>query len=199
MGFIKLNRRYFLISSLFAFVAFFLKFLPGIFIFNRFPSFIFIRPPGTTDDAIFLNRCIRCRACANVCEAGCIKFFTLSDSSELVGTPYLSPRQRSCNLCMNCTDICPTGALVPIERDIEVIKTSVLMGEAEVITTNCLSFNGRVCGVCHDACPTAAIQLLDHAQPTIQLDLCIGCGRCEEWCPQYPTAIKVRRKDLNYA
>ncbi len=155
-----------------------------------------LRPPGTENENDFLKKCTRCRACANVCEAGCIRFFTLSESLRLAGTPYLEPRKRACNLCMNCTQVCPTGALKPIEKDIKEIAAGVKMGGAVVVESNCLSFNGRICGVCHDACPVSgAIKLESPAKPIVDLDLCIGCGRCEERCPQYPSAIIVKRKE----
>jgi ferredoxin-type protein NapF len=167
--------------------------------FRKKPNINFLRPPGTTDENVFLSLCIRCRACANVCEAGCIKFFSLLETTESAGTPYVNSRLRACNLCMNCTNVCPTGALDPIVRELEAIKENVAMGKAAVIESNCLSFNGRTCGVCYDACPVKAILLFERAKPRVIDELCIGCGRCEERCPQVPTAIIVRRAALNPA
>ncbi len=160
---------------------------------RRRPPFRYVRPPGAGPEERFLADCIRCRACANVCQAGCIRFFTLLESPRLAGTPYLNTRLRSCNLCMNCTHICPTGALSPIERDMDEIARHVRMGTAVVVKTNCLSYNGRICGVCHDACPLKgkAITLVPRAKPVVDEDHCIGCGRCEERCPQFPSAIMV--------
>ena len=198
-----LNRRLLLTSIFFiitgALLQFF-KFFDFIFQKNEI-NFRFVRPPGSRAESKFLSECIRCRACANVCEAGCIKFFSLSDGFNLAGTPYLNTRLRACNLCMNCTQICPTGALKPIERDIEAISKEVSMGVAEVIPSNCLSFNGRICGVCHDACPLPgkAIKLVTRAQPEVIADACIGCGRCEERCPQTPAAIIVYSKEQSHA
>ncbi len=165
---------------------------PKSFAFKRY-----IRPPGTENDDHFLKNCTRCRACVNVCEAGCIKFFTFLESPRLAGTPYLDSRQKACNLCMNCTQVCPTGALKPIEKDLEEIKKNVRMGTAYVSETNCLSFNGRICGVCRDACPVkgTALKLGIKARPIVDPDYCIGCGRCEERCPQNPSAIVIRRKE----
>ena len=114
----------------------------------------------------------------------------------MAGTPYINPRMRSCNLCMSCTQVCPTGALEPIPMDLEVIKEKVDMGLAVVVKSNCLSYNGRVCGICHDACPVAAIKLEPVAKPVVIEDVCVGCGRCEERCPITPNAIPVRRKDI---
>lgn len=160
----------------------------------------FIRPPGAGSESDFSLSCIRCGACANVCEAGCIKFFDHSAGLALAGTPYLLARQKACSLCMNCTKTCPTGALKSIERDLEEIKKEVRMGTAVVIEDHCLSANGRVCGVCHDACPLKgeAIRLKPVAKPVIDESVCIGCGRCEERCPQTPTAILIERKGSSH-
>jgi MauM/NapG family ferredoxin protein len=192
-----LSRKNFLLATI-TVVAVFLINKMGFFIKLEKPKFSFLRPPGTTHEQNFLDRCIRCRACANVCEAGCIEFFSLTDSIEIAGTPYVNSRLRACNLCMNCTQICPTGALEPIERELDDIKSEVRMGTAYVVEEHCFSFNGKICGVCKDACPVNAITL-DRAKPTVIPSICIGCGRCEERCPQTPTAIFVERKDLKHA
>ena len=171
------------------------------FIFKyQTPKFSFLRPPGTESEDEFLSKCIRCRACANVCESGCIEFFSLKEGVLFAGTPFLNVRTKSCNLCMNCTQVCPTDALKTILREKEEIKKHVKMGEARVIESHCLSTNGRVCGVCHDACPLKgeAIILKPIAKPIVDQDICIGCGRCEERCPQFPAAIIVERKETTY-
>jgi len=175
-----------------------LKFLTKFF--KKFPLIAFLRPPGAGDEDLFLELCVRCRACANVCEAGCIKFFALSESLAYVGTPYLFARTRACNLCMNCTQVCPTGALTPIVRDMKVISQEVKMGLAKVEELTCLSFNGRVCGICHDVCPLKgkAITLKSPARPVVH-EACIGCGRCEEHCPQTPSAIRIEPEGARIA
>lgn len=154
-----------------------------------------VRPPGAgDDDRAFMSRCIRCGLCGTVCENGCIRYFGLEESSRGALTPFLDVRRRSCTLCMRCTQICPTGALQPIEDDREEMLEHVAMGTAVVDPQRCLSFLGRVCGYCHDACPfpTEAIKLEPPARPLVQ-DACVGCGRCVEECPQNPTAIDIRR------
>ena len=155
-----------------------------------------IRPPGAAhDDAQFRAACIRCGLCGVVCENACIRFFGIDEAIHGMLTPYLDVRQRSCTLCMKCTAVCPTGALTKIPEEMESIETSVSMGIAKVDPDRCLSYLGRICGYCHDACPlpNKAIQLIPPAKPRILVDGCVGCGRCVEFCPQTPTAIDVFR------
>ncbi len=155
-----------------------------------------VRPPSASqDDAEFRAQCIRCGLCGTVCENGCIKFYGLDEPQHGVGTPHLDVRRRSCTLCMRCTAICPTGALRKIEDDLTVIADTVRMGTAVVDSDRCLSYLGRVCGYCHDACPLPerAIRLVAPAKPVVIEEGCVGCGRCVELCPQNPTAIDVWR------
>lgn len=150
-------------------------------------------PPTAKTPEDFYQRCIRCFRCGEVCTAGCIEFHPTWADPRIAGTPYIEPRKVGCNTCMACTQVCPTGALTPVSRDDEqAVVDAVDMGTAYVDEGICLSFLGRVCGVCHDACPFpgVSIRLLSAAQPEVLAD-CVGCGRCEERCPQVPAAIRV--------
>lgn len=154
-----------------------------------------VRPPtASADDSAFQRACIRCGMCGTVCQNGCIRFFDTSADEHGGLTPYLDVRRRSCTLCMRCTQICPTGALVPVADDKPTITRTVRMGLAVVDPDRCLSYLGRVCGYCHDACPIAgvAIKLVPAAKPHVLADGCVGCGRCVEFCPQIPTAIDIK-------
>jgi ferredoxin len=135
--------------------------------------------------------------CGTVCSNGCIRYFGLDEPGHGALTPYLDVRQRACILCMRCTQVCPTGALRPVEEDLSTIAREVEMGTAVVDPDRCLSYQGRICGVCHDACPlpNEAIRLVPKARPHVLSDGCVGCGLCVERCPQSPTAIDVRRLD----
>ena len=147
-----------------------------------------------TSVASKLPACVVC-LCGTVCENGCIKFFGLEENEHGIFTPYLDVRRRSCTLCMRCTNICPTGALTPVPEEAQAISVNVRMGVAVVDPDRCLSYLGRVCGYCHDACPYpgTAIRLVPPAKPVVIEDGCVGCGRCVELCPQSPTAIDVFR------
>lgn len=162
----------------------------------RASGYDLVRPPtADLDDARFQARCIRCGLCGTVCQNGCIRFFGLDEDTHGALTPHLDVRHRSCTLCMRCTNICPTGALTPVVAELEVIAETVRMGVARVDPDRCLSYLGRVCGFCHDACPLPgkAIRLTPPALPVV-LDGCVGCGRCVEMCPAHPTAIFVDRR-----
>jgi ferredoxin-type protein NapF len=159
---------------------------------NRQP----IRPPtASLDDKTFRAACIGCGLCGTVCENGCIRYFGVDESEWGSLTPYLDVRRRSCTLCMRCTEICPTGALTAVKRDLKVIGKEINMGLAVVDPDRCLSYLGRLCGYCHDACPmpSNAIKLIPPARPVVLADGCVGCGRCVEMCPSTPTAIDVYR------
>jgi ferredoxin len=154
-----------------------------------------VRPPtADADDAVFRRRCIRCGLCGTVCKSGCIRYFGIDEREFGSLTPYIDVRARSCVLCMRCTQVCPTGALSATEEDLESVAARVRMGTAVVDADRCLSYQGRICGYCHDACPLPgrAIRLVPAGKPVVIADGCVGCGRCVELCPQSPTAIDVK-------
>jgi len=156
-----------------------------------------VRPPTAgDDDGRFVAACIRCGLCGTVCENGCIRYFGLDEPRWGALSPYLDVRERSCTLCMRCTQVCPTGALSPVEAELEVVKREVRMGLAVVDEARCISYLGRICGYCHDACPLPgeAIRLVPKAKPLVLTEGCVGCGRCVELCPQQPTAIDIWRE-----
>lgn len=152
----------------------------------------YLRPPGALKEEDFINRCIRCNQCAEICPNNCIKFFGSENGLESHGTPYITPREKACILCMKCGDVCPTGAIQPIKRQLEPIVQQVNMGVARVDKQLCLSWQGKSCGVCYRACPLSdvAIKVGFMEQPEV-LDACVGCGLCERSCIQVPQAIKV--------
>lgn len=138
-----------------------------------------LRPPGALDEPSFLARCIRCTRCSDVCRPGAIRLFPPGEG-EQSGTPYLLAEERGCNLCLECIDACPAGALAPVER-----KEDARMGTAVVDERLCVSLNGTgVCGACHTACPLRNRALTQDYRnaPVVHPDVCVGCGLCEEAC-----------------
>ena len=152
----------------------------------------FLRPPGAIPESDFLRKCIRCGLCADTCPNQCIKYFDLG-SGRKSGTPYIVPREQACILCMKCNNVCPSGALRPVERELDDIRTNVRMGVAVLDTNLCYSYNNRSCGVCYRACPLQdlALKVGFLERPILIQENCVGCGNCERICYHYPQAIRV--------
>ncbi len=165
-----------------------------------------IRPPGSVEEAEFLERCIKCDQCINACPTNVLQPATFAEGGvEAVWTPVMRFTIAHCQLkCNLCSEVCPTGAI----RRISVAeklgegpyaeKGPVRLGTAFIDTTRCLPWANQIpCVVCEEVCPVApkAIQTYDEEardvfgelvvlnKPFIVPDLCIGCGICEAECP----------------
>ncbi len=138
-----------------------------------------LRPPGALPEEEFLARCIRCDLCSEVCDTRCIEILPLR-AGKAAGTPVIRAWRRGCDLCLECTQVCPSGAL---RRGLA--KNEVRMGTAVVDERLCVSHNGTgACGACHTVCPfrnEAITQGIRNA-PTVHPEHCTGCGLCEEAC-----------------
>lgn len=143
----------------------------------------FLRPPGALSEPDFLEKCIRCGLCGDVCPNQCINYFDLG-AGKNAGTPYIVPREQGCMLCMKCTQVCPSGSLQPIERELEDIQAKVKMRRAVLDPNLCYSYNMRTCGVCYRACPLqdVAMKIGMYEQPILIAENCVGCGNCERIC-----------------
>lgn len=165
-----------------------------------------IRPPGSLAEAEFLERCIKCEQCINVCPTNVLQPATLKEGGiEALWTPVLNFNIAHCQLkCTLCSEVCPTGAI----RQIGVAEKlgegryrdqgPVRLGTAFIDTSRCLPWANQIaCVVCEEVCPVApkAIQSIDEEvkdvfgamvvlnKPFIVPDLCIGCGICQAECP----------------
>ncbi len=148
-----------------------------------------LRPPGTLHELLLQKHCIRCGKCVEACPADAI--FPLDASwGAAAGTPAIDARKRPCVLCtgLQCTHVCPSGALLPVYSN-----NDVMMGKALVDEAACLTHRGEPCTVCKDHCPqSGALSFDDAGKLRVTEDYCVGCGLCERYCPTEPQAIRVQ-------
>ena len=159
-----------------------------------------LRPPGIQGERDFMARCIKCGRCVLACPYKCIHAAGVN-AGEKTGTPAINPREQACRLCADypCVNACPTGALRSVSNE-----TDVHMGTAVIDNDLCIAMLGNRCEVCYRACP-----LIDRAitidyrmregdaihavfAPTINADVCTGCGLCVERCVVSEPAVAIR-------
>jgi formate hydrogenlyase subunit 6/NADH:ubiquinone oxidoreductase subunit I len=140
-----------------------------------------LRPPGALkDDAAFVEACIGCGLCGEVCPPRCILFHR-RDGGSLVNTPYINPEITACILCDTCMEACPTEALTETPRE------EIDMGIAQIDRTACYPWVDRgICGACVAICPLGdkaiGFKMWGQYRPIVKQG-CVGCGLCVEVCP----------------
>lgn len=178
------------------------------------PARDLIRPPGASGiESDFLDACIRCGQCLKVCPTEALQPAEARFGLAGLFSPHVVPRTGHCEYdCTLCGQVCPTGAIPRLTHD---VKISTVLGKAMFDTTRCLTWAGhKECGRCEAYCPIPdkAIHFKEQAftdadgqetsvqLPYIVMDLCIGCGQCENICPvDGPAAIRVYRKEYTLA
>jgi ferredoxin-type protein NapG len=174
-----------------------------------------LRPPGVGTEAELMALCTGCYLCGEVCPPQAIRFPARVSGAQAPllrapgamarqgfvepvwsgsPAPYILPWIRSCTLCMDCTEICPTGAIEPIEESREAIEREVRMGVARIDRKLCLPWTGvSWCGACYTVCPLkgTAINVDYRDRPSIVNDGRVGCGQCVEVCPLRYKAVAV--------
>jgi len=103
--------------------------------------------------------------------------------------PVMNFDHGFCNFdCTLCTDVCPTDALKPLTVQ---AKHKTQMGRVVFIMHNCVVFTDETsCGACSEHCPTQAVKMVPYKGmltiPSVNPDICVGCGGCEYVCPAVP-------------
>ncbi len=149
-----------------------------------------LRPPGVTNEAEFLSKCIRCDQCVQACATHALHPVSFGMSWDSFWTPAITPTLGYCNYdCNRCGQVCPAGAIPALSLE---EKRKQVMGVAVLAESLCIN-----CMVCKKACPTQAIDETEVQKggknkplPVIIPEKCNGCGQCEFKCPA-PPAIKV--------
>jgi polyferredoxin len=165
-----------------------------------------IRPPGSVAEPEFLERCIKCDQCINVCPTNVLQPSGLAEGGlEGLWTPVMNFSVGFCQLnCTLCSEVCPTGAIQKISLD-KKLGTGpheddgpVVLGTAFFNRGRCLPWAMETpCVVCEEVCPVTPKAIGTHDveverwdgqkvtlnRPYMRPELCIGCGICEHECP----------------
>lgn len=155
-----------------------------------------IVPPGAVSLRHLSQHCTGCQLCVAECPNGVLR--PSGDLTTLL-RPRASYERGYCRPeCTRCSDVCPAGAILPIDR---ATKSSTQVGHAVWVKDNCVVLtDGVSCGNCARHCPSGAIIMvpLDASNPdgpkipAVNEERCIGCGACENLCPARPfSAIYV--------
>jgi ferredoxin len=161
-----------------------------------------LTPPGSLSASHFAQHCTGCQLCVSKCPNQ-----VLRPSADLMHfmLPTMSYERGYCRPeCTRCSEVCPAGAIKPIDRD---EKTSIQIGHVVFIQKNCVSVSDGVeCGNCARHCPAGAIEMvpldpdddLSPSVPAVNESRCIGCGACEYVCPSRPfSAIFVEGHEVH--
>ncbi len=157
-----------------------------------------IRPPGALKDSVFFAMCLRCGNCFSACPTNGLQADMNISSPASLWTPRLVPEIGECRYgCNRCGRVCPTGAIPSLTIG---VKQNTRLGTASIDTSKCLPWTGRgQCLACRRSCPVPGPAIgLQRKEghrfdlPAVIMDLCIGCGACQNVCPVRPDrAIKV--------
>jgi len=165
-----------------------------------------IRPPGSVEESEFLERCIKCDQCINVCPTNVLQPSKLAHGGvEGWWTPVMDMSIGFCQLnCTLCSEVCPTGAIqkISLEKKLGLGQFAadgpIRLGTAFFNQGRCLPWAMETpCVVCEEVCPVSpkAIGTYDVQikrwdgtmvtlnRPYMRPELCIGCGICEHECP----------------
>lgn len=156
-------------------------------------------PPGAGSLDNYLEHCTGCQICAAACKAQILKPSLGEWGLAGLMQPYMDFSAGFClHSCNDCGKVCPTGAIRFTEgkskRTVK-IGTAVFRKEICVVRTD-----GTDCAACAEHCPVQAIEMLPYGKienslyiPHVHVEVCIGCGACENICPVRPhKAIVVR-------
>ncbi len=154
-----------------------------------------ISPPGSHSVHRFLDRCTACHLCVSACPKHVLQPAVFEYGFEGLMKPRMDYTASFCDYdCTKCVDVCPDGALerIPVAaKQLDQLGLAYFDPDKCIVTTK-----GTDCAACSEHCPTKAVYTTPYGNnlrlPTVNRDLCIGCGACEYACPVQPVkAIEV--------
>ena len=156
-----------------------------------------LTPPGSPSVKHFYQHCTACQLCVAQCPNNVLR---PSGDLERLMQPEMSYEKGWCRPeCTRCSELCPAGAIRKVSRE---EKTQYRIGTASVNRELCVAEKGTHCGKCAQVCPSGAILMVQNDEgkqiPSVNPELCIGCGACEFYCPARPiSAITVNGKEVH--
>ncbi len=160
-----------------------------------------VSPPGSIGLEHYRNSCIACHLCVSNCPTQVLQPSVTEFGLSAPLAPRMDYSKSFCNYdCVVCSQICPTGAIKPIEPE---VKKKIQIGKVRFVIENCVVYVDRTdCGACSEHCPTKAVHMIpfenDLYIPEVRPDICVGCGACEYACPTVPfKAIYVESNVLH--
>ena len=148
-----------------------------------------VTPPGSTGLKHFTESCTACQLCVTQCPTGVLRPSLFEYGITGIMQPYLDFNCNSCDYnCIVCLKACPSGAIAPLPLH---DKRMISLGNAKIDKEICIVYkNGTACAACDEMCPTGATHMINYKNglpaPTVNTDMCIGCGACEYACPTKP-------------
>jgi ferredoxin len=148
-----------------------------------------ICPPGSASVERFLDRCTACHLCITECPTGVLQPAFMEYGLPGIMKPRMDFNVAFCNFdCRRCGEVCPDGAIDSLDV---ATKHITKIGGAHFYPNQCVVVtNGTDCAACSEHCPTKAVFTIPYGDnlrlPSLNNDLCIGCGACENVCPAKP-------------
>jgi len=148
-----------------------------------------ISPPGAGSEERLLKHCTSCHLCISKCPSKVLKPAFMEYGIGGIMQPIMYFERGFCNFdCTVCTEVCPNGALLPLTVE---QKHRLQVGRVVFKPEICIVHTeGTSCGACSEHCPTQAVKMIPYknglTEPSIDANICVGCGGCEFICPVRP-------------